>query len=115
MNISKAIARIKDAVINIIEWLNTIAKDKYQHFALGVLIASAVMIVTMPFSAWWQWLPMLASMISVMTAAIIKERRVDPKADLYDILWTLAGGGRGVGDIHRIYFVLTWRGLKNYQ
>lgn len=33
------------------------------------------------------------SMIAVLTAAVVKERKIDPKADMQDILWTLAGGG----------------------
>jgi hypothetical protein len=32
-------------------------------------------------------------MVAVLTAAILKERNIDPKADMQDILWTLAGGG----------------------
>lgn len=35
----------------------------------------------------------LVSMVAVLTAAILKERNIDPKADMQDILWTLAGGG----------------------
>ena len=35
----------------------------------------------------------LVSMIAVLTAAVVKERKIDPKADMQDILWTLAGGG----------------------
>ena len=43
--------------------------------------------------AWWRWLPLIVSMIAVLTAAVVKERKIDPKADMQDILWTLAGGG----------------------
>ena len=64
----------------------------HQHFAVGAVIALAVLIVTMPLGSWWRWLPLLASMIAVMTAAVLKERRIDPKADMQDILATLAGG-----------------------
>lgn len=56
------------------------------------VIALAVLIVTMPLGSWGRWLPLLASMIAVMTAAVLKERRIDPKAGMQDILATLAGG-----------------------
>ena len=90
--IDKLVGWAKDAAMSVIGWLNAIAKDKYQHFAIGAVIASAVLIVTLPLGSWWRWLPLLASMIAVMTAAVLKERKIDPKADMQDILWTLAGG-----------------------
>lgn len=76
----------------IIAWLNAIAKDKYQHFAVGAAIAVIVLIVDMPLGSWWRWIPLLASVIAVMTAAIVKERKIDAKVDMQDILATLAGG-----------------------
>lgn len=76
----------------IIAWLNAIAKDKYQHFAVGAAIAVIVLIVAMPLGSWWRWIPLLASVIAVMTAAIVKERKIDAKVDMQDILATLAGG-----------------------
>lgn len=76
----------------IIAWLNAIAKDKYQHFAVGAVIAIIVLIVAMPLGSWWQWIPLLASVIAVMTAAVVKERKIDAKVDMQDILATLAGG-----------------------
>lgn len=76
----------------IIAWLNAIAKDKYQHFAVGATIAVIVLIVAMPLGGWWRWIPLLASIIAVMTAAIVKERKIDAKVDMQDILATLAGG-----------------------
>lgn len=80
---------MKRLINKLIGWLNAIAKDKYQHFAVGAVIASAALIV----AAWWRWLPLIVSMIAVLTAAVVKERKIDPKADMQDILWTLAGGG----------------------
>jgi len=59
----------------------------------GAVIASAALIVAVPLGAWWRWLPLIVSMIAVLTAAVVKERKIDPKADMQDILWTLAGGG----------------------
>lgn len=76
----------------IIAWLNAIAKDKYQHFAVGAAIAAIVLIVAMPLGSWWRWIPLLASVIAVMTAAVVKERNIDSKVDMQDILATLAGG-----------------------
>lgn len=82
--------RIFDKIVG---WMNKIGADKYKHFAVGAVIASAALIVAVPLGAWWRWLPLLVSMIAVLTAAILKERKIDPKADMQDILWTLAGGG----------------------
>lgn len=76
----------------IIAWLNAIAKDKYQHFAVGAAIAFIVLIVAMPLGSWWRWVPLLTSVIAVMTAAVVKERNIDSKVDMQDILATLAGG-----------------------
>ena len=83
---------MKRLINKLIGCLNAIAKDKYHHFAVGAVIASAALIVAVPLGAWW-WLPLLVSMIAVLTAAVVKERKIDPKADMQDILWTLAGGG----------------------
>ena len=41
----------------IIAWLNAIAKDKYQHFAVGAAIAFIVLIVDIPLGSWWRWVP----------------------------------------------------------
>jgi len=90
--ISKVVAQIKDVAMNIIDWLNTIAKDKYQHFAVGVVIAALALVIAMPLGAWWQWIPLLVSMLAVVMATITKERKIDPNADMQDILWTLGGG-----------------------
>ena len=79
---------MKRLINKLVGWLNAIAKDKYQHFAVGAVIASAALIVAVPLGAWWRWLPLIVSMI-----AVVKERKIDPKADMQDILWTLAGGG----------------------
>lgn len=90
--ISKVVARIKDAAMNIVEWLNTIAKDKYQHFAVGVVLSAVTLVIAMPLGAWWRWIPLLVSMLSAVMATVAKERKIDPKADMQDILWTLGGG-----------------------
>ena len=76
----------------IIAWLNAIAKDKYQHFAVGAAIAFIVLIVAKTLGSWWRWVPLLTSVIAVMTAAGVKERNIDSKVGMQDILATLAGG-----------------------
>ena len=76
----------------IIAWLNAIAKDKYQHFAVGAAIAFIVLIVAMPLGSWWRWVPLLTSVIAVMTAGVVKERIIYSKVGMQDILATLAGG-----------------------
>ena len=93
---------MKRLINKLIGWLNAIAKDKYQHFAVGAVIASAALVVAVPLGAWWRWLPLLVSMV-----AVVKERKIDPKADMQDILWTLAGGA--VGWVVFIVFTLTAR------
>lgn len=92
---------MKRLINKLIGWLNAIAKDKYQHFAVGAVI------VAVPLGAWWRWLPLLVSIIAVLTAAVVKERKIDPKADMQDILWTLAGGA--VEWVVLIVFTLTAR------
>ena len=73
VELSKYRKYMKRLINKLVGWLNAIAKDKYQHFAVGAVIASAALIVAVPLGAWW--------------------RKIDPKADMQDILWTLAGGG----------------------
>ena len=60
---------MKRLINKLVGWLNAIAKDKYQHFAVGAVIASAALIVAVPLGAWWRWLPLIVSMIAVLTAA----------------------------------------------
>ena len=84
---------MKRLINKLVGWLNAIAKDKYHHFAVGAVITSAALIVAVPLVALWRWLPLLVSMIAVLAAAILEERKVGPRADMQDIIWTLAGGG----------------------
>lgn len=107
VELSKYHKYMKRLINKLVGWLNAIAKDKYQHFAVGAVIASAALIVAVPLGAWWRWLPLIVSMIAVMTAAVVKERKIDLKADMQDILWTLAGGA--VEWVVLIVFTLTAR------
>ena len=98
---------MKRLINKLVGWLSPIGKEKYQHSAVGAGIGSTALVVAVPLGAWWQWLPLLVSMIAVLTAAVVKERKIDPKADMQDILWTLAGGA--VGWVVFIVFTLTAR------
>lgn len=89
-----------------VQWLTTIATDKYQHFAVGAALG-AVALVAMKL-LWlpvWQievlsqvspavdrWTTLAVSVIVVFAAAIIKERKMDTKADVTDIVATVLGG-----------------------
>lgn len=84
---------MKNLINKLLNRLNRIGKDKHQHFTLGALIALAAMLVALPMRAWWGGFPPLVSMLGVVVAALLKERKIDAKADFMDILWTLAGGG----------------------
>lgn len=107
VELSKYHKYMKRFINKLVGWLNAIAKDKYQHFAVGAVIASAALIVAVPLGVWWRWLPLLVSIIAVLTAAVVKERKIDPKADMQDILWTLAGGA--VEWVVLIVFTITAR------
>lgn len=97
---------MKNIFSKFVQWLTTIATDKYQHFAVGAALG-AVALVAMkllwllmrqieavsqvsPAVEWWTTLT--ASVIVVYAAAIIKERKVDTKADVTDIVATVLGG-----------------------
>lgn len=90
----------------IVEWLTTIATDKYQHYAVGAALG-AVALVAMKLlwllmrqievlsqvsPAVDRWTTLAASVIVVYAAAIIKERKVDAQSDVTDIVATVLGG-----------------------
>lgn len=90
----------------IVEWLTTIATDKYQHYAVGAALG-AVALVAMKLlwllmrqievlsqvsPAVERWTTLAASVIVVYAAAIIKERKVDAQSDVTDIVATVLGG-----------------------
>lgn len=83
---------MKNLIEKLLNRLNRIGKDKYQHFTLGTVIALVALLAALPLGAWWRGFPMLASLLAVISAAVLKERRFDTAADLNDILSTLAGG-----------------------
>lgn len=89
---------IREKATTVFAWLNAIAKDKYQHFTLGVVIAAATFIAG--GMLWRAVFPecgplpvaFLASVATVLAAAIWKDCRYDVIADVNDIAATVAGG-----------------------
>lgn len=97
---------MKNIFKKFVQWLTTIATDKYQHYAVGVALG-AVALVAMKLlwllvrqiealsqvsPAVDRWTTLAASVIVVFAAAIIKERKVDAQADVMDIVATVLGG-----------------------
>lgn len=82
----------------VIAILNKIGKDKYQHFAVGAILALGVFVVMAivcslflcPKATFWVALDLSA--IAVTGAALWKEKKHDAYADWKDILFTLGGG-----------------------
>lgn len=96
--IQKSCGWIREKATVVFAWLNAIAKDKYQHFTLGVVIAAAGLIAG---GMLWQavfpecgslLVAFLASVVTVLAAAIWKDCRYDAIADVNDIAATVAGG-----------------------
>lgn len=77
----------------IINYLNSIAKDRYQHYDLGVVIAAVTLVAFALWLGFWWALPI--SMAAVVMAAKLKER-YDAKNGGYfdwtDFVVTCAGG-----------------------
>ncbi|WP_302249837.1 hypothetical protein [uncultured Alistipes sp.] len=97
---------MKNLFSKFVQWLTTIATDKYQHFAVGAALG-AVALVAMKLlwllmrqievlsqvsPAVERWTTLTASVIVVYAAAIIKERKVDAQSDVTDIVATVLGG-----------------------
>lgn len=97
---------MKNLFSKFVQWLTTIATDKYQHYAVGAALG-AVALVAMKLMwllvrqiealsqvspAVERWTTLAASVIVVYAAAIIKERKVDAQPDVTDIVATVLGG-----------------------
>ena len=80
---------MKDIFTKIVGWMNKIGADKYKHFTLGSVIATAIIMALALFVP--KWAAIAASVVTVAVAAIGKEK-VDDKADLREIVATLCGG-----------------------
>lgn len=98
--------RLNELLTQVLQWLTTIATDKYQHYAVGAALG-AVALVAMKLlwllmrqievlsqvsPAVERWTTLAVSVIVVFAAAIIKERKVDTQADVTDIVATVLGG-----------------------
>lgn len=70
-------------------WFFAIGKDRYMHITLGALIACLTLCV---FCFLPMWANMLASVVVVAAAALIKDLVIDSTADWVDILCTWLGG-----------------------
>ena len=91
------IASIREKVKDALSWLNTIEKDKYQHYALGAAIAAAIFFASPPFlvlitTSWVFWLALGLSIFTVVACAVWKEYIHDEEADKKDVYVTIAGG-----------------------
>lgn len=89
---------MKKIIAEILKWLNAIAKDKYQHYSLGALIAGTVFgivgtigcILTSAIIS--IWLSLAISILAVVGFALWKEYYYDGMADLKDVYATVGGG-----------------------
>lgn len=97
---------MKNLFSKFVQWLTTIATDKYQHYAVGAALGVVALVAmkllwllvrhieavsqVSPAVEWWTTLAV--SVIFVFAAAIIKERKVDAQADVTDIVATVLGG-----------------------
>lgn len=82
---------MKNLIDTLLNWLDAVPKDKYQHFAVGAVLAAIFQIVPVCFGLPW-WLALIASVTVVFAAAWVKEHEIDPAEDMKDIAATVAGG-----------------------
>lgn len=97
---------MKNLFSKFVQWLTTIATDKYQHSAVGAalgavalvavkllwLLVRQIEVLSQVSPAVERWTTLAASVIVVYAAAIIKERKVDAQSDVTDIVATVLGG-----------------------
>lgn len=77
----------------IINYLNAIAKDRYQHYTLGIDIAAVSFVAGNALLGFW-W-ALIISIVAVVAAAKIKERYDEQhggRFDWTDFVVTCAGG-----------------------
>ena len=80
---------MKQIFDKIVGWLNKIPADKYKHFAVGAVIATAIIMALALFVP--KWAAIAASVVTVAVAAIGKEY-IDEQANEQDIVATCLGG-----------------------
>lgn len=88
---------MKTIFTKIFKLLDRIGKDKYQHFALGSVLALLVFIVAQPIFEFAgrgasYWIAYALSFIITMGVEAYKEWYLDVKADWRDVLATFLGG-----------------------
>lgn len=88
---------MKSIIKKLVSLLDRISKDKFEHFALGAMIATLGFIVAMPLfrfmghtAAFWACFGI--SVAATLGLEVFKEFRVDVKPDWKDILATMLGG-----------------------
>ena len=84
-------ARLRRCATTICNRLNRLGKDKYQHFAAGVVLAAFGAVVPLLLGL-PMWFALGYSALAVGTLAAIKEYAVDSAPDGQDLLATGIGG-----------------------
>lgn len=82
---------------SMLKWLNSIEKDKYQHYSLGAAIAATIFFASPPFlvlitTSYVFWLALGLSIFSVVAFAVWKDYIHDEKSDKKDVYATVVGG-----------------------
>ena len=88
---------MKRIIEKIVSSLDRIGKDKFEHFALGAMIAMIGFIVATPLFCFMghtaaSWSCFGISVVGMMGVELYKEFRVDVKPDWRDMLATALGG-----------------------
>lgn len=87
---------MKKIIQEVVAWLNTISKDKYQYFAVGALEAFLTLWVATMLLSFAEdarlWVAVVISVLVTLWIEVYKEYRVDESADLGDAVATMLGG-----------------------
>lgn len=88
---------MKSIIKKLVSLLDRIGKDKFEHFALGAMIATLGFIVATPLFRFMGhtaafWVCFGISIAATLWLEVFKEFRVDVKPDWRDILATMLGG-----------------------
>ena len=87
---------MKKIIQEVVAWLNTIPKDKYQHFAVGALEAFLTLWVATMLLSFAEdariWVAVVISVLVTLWIEVYKEYRVDESANLGDAVATMLGG-----------------------
>lgn len=103
--------RLKKLLTRVLQWLNAIPKDKYQHDALGSRIATwsfvfAILLVWLAVAVTTAfWIAIAVSVVSTAGWAVWKDCAYDAESDWRDILATIIGGFRFWVAVLVLYFI----------